>query len=160
MSDLLSGRASGGQEAATQVTMADGTGLDRFVTAQHDVYDQALAEIRAGRKRSHWMWFIFPQYQGLGFSPTSQHFAINSLDEARAYLDHPLLGRRLIQCAEALLALPSNSAADIFGYPDDLKLQSSATLFAEISLEGSVFHRVLDKYFGGRPDSKTLMLVR
>ena len=140
--------------------MADPYDLDRFATAQRDVYNQALAEIRAGRKRSHWMWFIFPQYQGLGFSTTSEYYALKSLDEARAYLDHPVLGRRLIECAEALVALSSNSAADVFGYPDDLKLKSSATLFATVSREGSVFHRVLEQYFDGQPDSKTLMLVR
>ena len=133
--------------------------LNRFVDAQLGVYDQALAEIRAGRKRSHWMWFIFPQFQGLGLSPTSQHFAIKSLEEARAYLAHPVLGRRLRECADALLALSTASASGIFGYPDDRKLHSSATLFAHVSPPASEFHRLLDKFFAGEPDRKTLTLV-
>lgn len=133
--------------------------LNRFVEAQEDIYDDALAELRAGRKRSHWMWFIFPQFEGLGFSATSHHFAIHSAAEARAYLAHPVLGPRLVECAEAVLAVAGRSAREIFGSPDDLKLRSSATLFASVSPDGSVFHRLLDKYFDGTPDQRTLELL-
>ena len=133
--------------------------LERFVDAQQGVYQVALAEIRAGRKRSHWMWFIFPQIEGLGFSATSRNFAIRGLGEAQDYLAHPLLGPRLLACAEAALALPGDSATAVFDSPDDVKLRSSATLFALISPAGSVFHRVLDKYFSGRQDPNTLQLL-
>jgi uncharacterized protein (DUF1810 family) len=133
--------------------------LQRFVEAQRGVYEQALAEIAAGRKRSHWMWFIFPQIAGLGSSPMSVRYAINSRAEARAYLDHDVLGPRLIECTEAVLALESGSATDVFGYPDDLKLKSSATLFAAVSAPGSVFERVLEKWFAGEPDRKTLSVL-
>ena len=134
--------------------------LDRFVSAQAGVYEQAFAEIRAGRKRSHWMWFIFPQIAGLGSSPTSQHFAIRDRAEAEAYLAHPILGARLIECCEALLALKTDSASGVFGYPDDLKLKSSATLFAAVSPSGSVFEQLLKKFFAGRPDLKTIELYQ
>lgn len=139
---------------------ADPHNLQRFVQAQENVYDQALAEIRAGRKRSHWMWFIFPQIAGLGFSPTSQHFAIRDRSEAEAYLAHPILGPRLTECCEALLALKTNSAPDVFGYPDDLKLKSSATLFAAVSPSGSAFEQLLKKFFDGEPDTKTIELYQ
>ena len=133
--------------------------LHRFVQAQEQVYRQALAEIRGGRKRSHWMWFIFPQFDGLGFSWTSRQYSVKSVAEAEAYLAHAVLGPRLLECAEAALGVVDRSAADIFGSPDDLKLRSSATLFAGISPEGSVFHQILDKYFHGEPDDKTLRLA-
>ena len=133
--------------------------LDRFVDAQLDAYTRALAEIRAGRKQTHWMWFIFPQIAGLGSSPTAQHYAIRSRAEAEAYLGHPVLGPRLIECAEATVALDGRSAAEVFGFPDDRKLRSSATLFAEVSPTGSVFERLLDKYFDGQRDEKTLQLL-
>ena len=133
--------------------------LGRFVTAQRSSYEQALAEIASGRKRSHWMWHIFPQFAGLGVSVTSRKYAIGSLAEAEAYLRHEVLGPRLVACAEALLAVEGRSAREIFGSPDDLKLRSSATLFAHVSPEGSVFHRLLEKYFGGDPDGATLRLV-
>ena len=139
--------------------MTDPHDLARFVEAQEGVYEQALAEIRNGRKRSHWMWFVFPQVDGLGFSATSKRYAIRSLDEAKAYLAHPILGPRLVECAEAVLSIGGRSAADIFGSPDDMKLRSSATLFAHVSPGGSVFHRLLDKYFGGQPDGATLRLL-
>ncbi len=135
------------------------TDLDRFVTAQAEDYNTALGEIRDGRKRSHWMWYIFPQIAGLGFSPTSQLYAISDLAEARAYLAHPLLGPRLVRCCVALLEIDGRSAQQIFGSPDDLKLRSCATLFAHVSAAGSVFHQVLEKYFQGKPDPKTLQLV-
>ena len=134
--------------------------LDRFVRAQAPDYERALAEIRAGRKRSHWMWYVFPQFAGLGQSPTSQHFAISSLDEARAYLEHPILGPRLTECANAALGVSDKTAHQIFGSPDDLKLKSSATLFALVSADDSVFHRILEKYFDGRADERTLALTR
>ena len=130
--------------------------LSRFVEAQERDYDTALAEIRAGEKVSHWMWYIFPQIAGLGASPTSRFYAITGVDEARAYLDHPVLGPRLRACAEALLALQGRTAVDVFGGVDAMKLQSSATLFAAVDLPGSVFHRLLDLYFGGDRDPRTV----
>jgi uncharacterized protein (DUF1810 family) len=132
--------------------------LDRFVSAQDGVYPDALAELRAGRKRTHWMWFVFPQFAGLGSSPTAQRYAIDSLDEARAYLAHPVLGPRLRECAAALLAVEGRSAEDIFGYPDDLKLRSSMTLFAQIAEDPAVFTAVLDRYYDG-PDERTVELI-
>lgn len=133
--------------------------LERFVQAQEHVYEQALAEIRSGRKRSHWMWFIFPQFDGLGASEMSRRYAIRSLAEADAYVRHPLLGPRLLTCAEVALAVGARSALDLFGSPDDMKLRSSATLFERVSPAGSVFERLLDTYFDGERDSRTLRLV-
>ena len=133
--------------------------LRRFHEAQAGVYAQALDELRAGRKRTHWMWYVFPQIAGLGSSATSEYYAIRSVDEARAYLDDPVLGLRLRECAAAILALREPSASAIFGHPDDLKLRSSATLFARIEGEGSVFHQVLDRFFDGQPDPATLALI-
>ena len=133
--------------------------LNRFVKMQAGVYTTALAEIRSGLKRSHWMWYLFPQFEGLGFSAMSHRYAIKSLDEAEAYLAHPVLGPRLIECVETLLNLEGRSAYQIFGPVDELKLRSSATLFATVSPEGSVFHRLLDKYFEGHPDERTLELI-
>jgi uncharacterized protein (DUF1810 family) len=133
--------------------------LNRFVAAQADSYAAALAEIRRGRKRSHWMWYVFPQLTGLGRSSTAQFYGIDSLDEARAYLAHPLLGPRLLEIAAAVVASRARSANALFGSPDDLKLRSCCTLFAHVSHAGSVFERILDKYFEGRPDPKTLELL-
>jgi uncharacterized protein (DUF1810 family) len=133
--------------------------LTRFVQAQEADYDQALTEIRAGAKRSHWMWYVFPQFVGLGSSPTSRNYAIKSREEAEAYLAHPILGPRLIECAEAALQIEGRSALQIFGSPDDMKLRSSATLFAAVSSGGSVFHRLIDKYFDGKQDVRTLELI-
>jgi uncharacterized protein (DUF1810 family) len=133
--------------------------LERFVGAQEGLYDDALAEVRAGRKRTHWMWFVFPQIAGLGLSAMAQRYAIRDLGEARAYLAHPTLGPRLVTCAEAVLGVHGRTAHEIFGSPDDMKLRSCATLFAQVSPEGSVFHQVLDRYFDGRPDSRTLTLI-
>lgn len=133
--------------------------LNRFVQAQAGDYERALAEIRNGRKRSHWMWYIFPQFDGLGFSPTSKRYAIKSVAEAKAYLAHPVLGPRLRECAEAVLGVEGRSAFEIFGSPDDMKLRSCATLFASVSPAGSVFHRLLDKYYQGEKDSQTLHLL-
>lgn len=133
--------------------------LNRFVPAQQEDYARALAEIRSGRKRSHWMWYIFPQLDGLGFSSMAKRYAIRSLDEARAFLAHPLLGPRLLECAEAVLAVEGRTAHDIFGSPDDLKLRSCATLFACVSPPGSAFDLLLQKYYAGERDGKTLQLL-
>ncbi|MGO4437489.1 DUF1810 domain-containing protein [Rhizobium sp. RAF56] len=134
--------------------------LERFVEAQNGgVFDRALAELKAGRKTSHWMWFVFPQPAGLGSSVMSQRYAIQSTQEAAAYLAHPLLGSRLRRCAEAMLAVPGKSAHDILGYPDDLKFRSSMTLFAAVSEPASVFHQAIDRYFDGIPDRKTVALI-
>jgi uncharacterized protein (DUF1810 family) len=133
--------------------------LTRFVEAQASDYAQALAEIKSGLKRSHWIWYIFPQFEGLGFSSMSRRYSIKSLAEARAYLDHPLLGPRLVECAESVLAVEGRSAYAIFGSPDDMKLKSCATLFARVTPPDSVFARLLDKKFNGERDGKTLQLL-
>ncbi len=136
--------------------MSDPYDLERFVAAQEGVYERALGELRSGRKRSHWMWFIFPQIAGLGSSAMAQRYAIADLEEARAYLAHPVLGPRLIECAEAVLAVQGKTAYEIFGSPDDLKLRSCATLFSQVSPPGSVFHRLIHQYFNDEPDPLTL----
>ena len=133
--------------------------LQRFVDAQEHVYERALSEIKSGRKRSHWMWFIFPQIDGLGASSMSKRYAIRSIAEAKAYLDHPLLGPRLLESAEAALAVQTSSALELFGSPDDMKLRSCATLFARVSSEDSVFSQLINKYFDGKPDDRTLQLT-
>lgn len=134
--------------------------LSRFTGAQERIYGAVLTELRCGQKRTHWMWFIFPQIDGLGHSPTAKHYAIKSIEEARAYLNHPVLGPRLIECAEAVLAVEGRSVSAIFGYPDDLKLKSSMTLFASVAEDPrSVFVLVLEKYFRGEQDGATLRLV-
>jgi uncharacterized protein (DUF1810 family) len=133
--------------------------LNRFLRAQEDDYQQALSEIQSGRKRTHWIWYIFPQIDGLASSWMSKQFSVKSLEEARAYLDHPVLGPRLIECAEAVVRVDGRSALDIFGSPDDLKVRSCATLFACVSSPGSVFDRLLGKYYGGQRDDKTLRLL-
>ena len=133
--------------------------LARFVSAQEGVYKRALAEIRAGDKRTHWMWFIFPQIDGLGFSSTAKLYAIKSPEEARQYLAHPVLGPRLRECAEAVLAVEGRSAFDIFGSPDDLKLKSSMTLFETLAGQDAVFGQVLDKYYDGERDTRTLEIL-
>lgn len=134
--------------------------LKRFMAAQERSYATALAELRDGEKESHWMWYIFPQIEGLGHSPTSRHYSIKSMEEARAYLAHPVLGHRLRECAEAVLAVEGRSAAAIFGYPDDLKLKSSMTLFAAVDEDpDSPFVRVLEKYFRGARDAGTLKIL-
>jgi len=146
-------------EQRTFSSTADPHDLARFLRAQESVYDQAMTEIRGGRKQSHWMWFIFPQFDGLGSSATSKQYAIKSIAEAEAYLGHPVLGPRLLESAQAALGVDGRSALEVFGSPDDMKLQSSATLFAGVSPTGSVFERLLDRYFGGERDEKTLRLV-
>jgi uncharacterized protein (DUF1810 family) len=141
------------------MTAPDPYNLQRFVDAQEHVYSVALEEIRNGRKRTHWMWFIFPQIAGLGVSAMSQRYAIQSIAEARAYLEHPVLGPRLREVAQAALDVAGRTALEIFGSPDDMKLRSSATLFAQVSGARSVFHQLLDKYFDGEPDGQTLMAL-
>ena len=133
--------------------------LSRFIEAQDKIYDRVLAELKSGRKRSHWMWFVFPQIEGLGFSSTTQYYSIKSPEEARQYLEHPVLGKRLRECCESILALEGLSVSGIFGYPDDLKLKSSMTLFASVAQGQSVFIRVLDRYFQGARDERTLALL-
>ena len=133
--------------------------LERFVKAQDGVHAQALNELRAGRKASHWMWFVFPQVAGLGSSPTSQRYAIGSLEEARAYLDHPVLGSRLLECARAVLSHPDRTAREIMGSPDDAKLRSSMTLFALAAESELLFQQVLDTFFAGERDQRTVDLL-
>ena len=140
--------------------MSDSSDLDRFVRAQETNYTQALSELRGGRKRTHWMWYVFPQLEGLGSSPTAVLYAISGLDEAESYLAHPVLGPRLVECAEAVLQHATLSASEMLGYPDDMKLRSSATLFARVSPAGSVFQRILDTFFDGQPDQTTLRLLQ
>jgi uncharacterized protein (DUF1810 family) len=136
--------------------MADSFDLERFAEAQEPVYDQVHLELRAGRKESHWIWFVFPQIAGLGHSPTSVRFAISSLAEARAYLAHPILGPRLRECATLALEVAGRTAVDIFGPVDAMKFHSSMTLFAEAGAEFPVFKQCLEKYFDGVPDPATL----
>jgi uncharacterized protein (DUF1810 family) len=140
---------------------ADPHQLHRFLEAQDQggTYDRALAELRAGRKRSHWMWFVFPQIAGLGHSEMSQTYAIASIAEARAYLDHPVLGSRLRECTRALLQVGGRSAAEILGSIDAVKLRSSMTLFARAAPEEPVFQRLLDQYYGGEGDEATEQLL-
>jgi uncharacterized protein (DUF1810 family) len=130
--------------------------LDRFVDAQGPVYDAVLAELRDGRKRSHWMWFVFPQLRGLGSSPTAVRFGITSTEEARAYLAHDLLGPRLRECATLVAGIDGRSAEEIFGRPDDMKLRSSMTLFTRATEDNADFVAVLDKFYGGEEDPATL----
>lgn len=140
-------------------TSTDPYNLDRFVIAQESIFKRVLSELRAGAKMGHWMWFIFPQIRGLGRSPTSIEYAISSLDEAQAYLQHPVLGPHLRECTQMVLDVNGRSARDIFGTPDDIKFRSSMTLFAQVSRDDDIFHRALQKYFGGMSDQLTLDLL-
>ena len=133
--------------------------LIRFLEAQNQMYLTALSEVKKGGKKSHWMWFIFPQLKGLGTSETARYFGLNGISEATEYLRHPVLGRHLIEITEALLAFEGKTANQIFGTPDDLKLRSCMTLFAAVENSNPVFSRVLDKYFDGQPDALTLSLL-
>jgi uncharacterized protein (DUF1810 family) len=135
---------------------ADPYDLQRFVDAQDPVYEQVRAQLRAGRKRSHWMWFVFPQIEGLGSSAMAQRFAIGSRAQAQAYLAHPVLGPRLRECTQLVLAVQDRSIHDILGSPDDLKFRSSMTLFAQVAPQQGVFGEALQKYYGGVPDPATL----
>ncbi|MBA4374388.1 MAG: DUF1810 domain-containing protein [Thermodesulfovibrio sp.] len=134
--------------------------LKRFLDAQEGVYERALAELKNGQKRTHWIWYVFPQIDGLGHSPTAKRYAIKSLDEARQYLDHPVLGKRLRECTEAVNALRGASVSEIFGYPDDMKFKSSMTLFENIAGPGSLFSAALDRYCHGARDVTTLRLLQ
>ena len=133
--------------------------LQRFINAQEGIFQTALAEVMNGRKQSHWMWFIFPQIQGLGFSDTAKFYAIKDLKEAAAYIKHPVLGSRLLRFCKALLGLESSDAHKIFGSPDDLKLKSSMTLFSLVPGADPVFQTVLNKFFAGKKDEKTLRIL-
>jgi uncharacterized protein (DUF1810 family) len=139
--------------------MAAAYNLPRFLDAQEGVYDTVLAELRAGRKASHWIWFIFPQIAGLGHSGMAQQFAIASLDEAKAYLQHPVLGPRLRACTQLVLDVNGRSAEEIFGYPDHLKFRSCMTLFLTATTDNTLFNDALLKYFDGKPDQLTLDLL-
>lgn len=135
-------------------------GLERFISAQEHSYAQALREIEEGQKRSHWMWYVFPQLKGLGHSHHSEYYGIQGLQEAKEYLDHEVLGDRLKEISSALLSHSDKSAREVMGRPDDRKLKSSMTLFASISPEGSVFHQVLELFYDGEMDKRSLALVR
>lgn len=137
----------------------EASNLDRFTEAQENTYQKALREIRQGSKQSHWMWFIFPQIRGLGFSETSRFYALKNISEAMAYLEHPVLGQRLLEISEALLSLENMSASEIFGSADDLKLKSCMTLFSTLENTSPVFSRVLEKYFNGAMDRRTLDML-
>ena len=139
--------------------MDDPHDLARFVEAQRDTYAQALSELRAGAKRSHWMWFVFPQVAGLGLSPTARRYALASLDAARAYLAHPLLGGRLRACTDAVNAVPGRTANAVFGTPDDMKFRSSMTLFARADPAEARFREALARYYGGAEDPRTVAIL-
>ncbi len=139
--------------------MSDVYNLHRFLTAQEPVYDTVLAELRAGRKSSHWIWFIFPQIAGLGHSEMAQQFAITSLEEAKAYLQHPVLGQRLRECTQLVLDVNGRSADEIFPYPDNLKFRSCMTLFLTASTDNTLFKNALHKYFNGMSDQMTLDIL-
>lgn len=139
--------------------MTTNNNLNRFTEAQEKDYRVALSEIQNGRKQSHWMWYIFPQIAGLGFSETSRFYAIRDLQEAVDYLNHPVLGKRFVEISEALLRIDGKTANQIFGNPDDLKLKSSMTLFSAVQAANPVFEQVLDKYFAGQKDPQTLALI-
>ena len=134
--------------------------LNRFVEAQETVYPQVLKELRNAKKTTHWMWFIFPQIEGLGHSSTAKYYSIKSIEEAKEYLAHPVLGKRLLECSNILLNINDKSADEIFGYPDNMKLRSSMTLFNFVAPEQKVFADVLKKYFDGEPDEKTLSILQ
>jgi len=138
---------------------ADTYDLNRFLKAQEQSYDAALKEISQGHKRSHWIWYIFPQMKGLGISSMSDYYGIGSLEEARAFLKDPVLGEHLRKITEALLSLSSDDASEIFGYPDDLKVRSSMTLFGEADPENLLFPKVLKKFYGGVKDARTLDIL-
>jgi len=138
--------------------MGNNYDLGRFLTAQEIIYSDVISELEKGQKRSHWMWFIFPQLKGLGSSPTAIKFGINGMDEAKAYYDHPILGGRLLECTRLLLNIENTDIDYIFGYPDNLKLKSSITLFAEATSD-PIFKMTLDRYFQGKKDEQTLRLL-
>lgn len=138
----------------------DARDLQRFVDAQEQVFDDVLTELKRGRKYGHWMWFIFPQLKRLGRSSTSEFYGISSLDEAKAYLQHPILGPRLLECTKLVIEIQGSCAEDIFGEVDAMKFRSCMTLFAQAALENRVFAHALEKYFGGEPDGLTLSILK
>ena len=139
--------------------MTENKGLTRFLKAQNQLYLKALEEVRNGKKESHWMWFVFPQIKGLGFSETAKFYGIAGLEEAEAYLAHPVLGKHLVEISNAVLDIDGKTATEIFGTPDDMKLRSCMTLFARVSGTDAIFSRILDKYFMGSPDDYTIELL-
>ena len=139
--------------------MHDPYDLERFVAAQNAVFEQVRAELRAGRKRTHWMWFVFPQMKGLGHSAMAEKYAIASQEEAAAYLEHPILGPRLRECTALVNQVEGRSLDQIFGYPDDLKFRSSMTLFSQVDTAPPLFDAALKRYFGGQPDARTLQIL-
>jgi uncharacterized protein (DUF1810 family) len=139
--------------------MTNSSNLERFIDAQMSTYQNAFSEVKIGRKQGHWMWFIFPQIKGLGFTETSMFYGIKDLNEANEYLSHPVLGSRLVEISNVLLELPDSDARQIFGTPDDLKLKSSMTLFAAVPNTNPVFEQVLEKFYGGTVDQKTLTIL-
>jgi uncharacterized protein (DUF1810 family) len=150
----------GSGKSGIHINTDDPYDLVRYTKAQEGVYDQALSELRSGQKRTHWMWYIFPQLEGLGHSTTARRYAIKSIQETREYLNHPVLVARLLECTETVLDIEDRSVSAIFGFPDDVKLRSSMTLFDSVSARDSVFGLVLDKFFGGHRDNKTLQLLQ
>lgn len=139
---------------------SDQISLDRFVKAQETTYNIALSELKSGRKCSHWMWFVFPQIDGLGHSPTTQFYSIKNRDEAVAYLNHDILGPRLFECTQAMLDIKGKSATNILGHPDDFKFCSSMTLFESVSTSDSIFSQAIEKYYAGNRDQKTLEILK
>jgi uncharacterized protein (DUF1810 family) len=139
---------------------ADPFRLERFITAQEAVFPTVLTELRSGQKRSHWIWFVFPQLAGLGTSPTARHFAIGGLEEAAAYLAHPMLGHRLIECTNLVVAYDAGTLEDSLGWPDNLKFHSSVTLFSLVAGHDSAFHNAIAKHFMNACDQRTLQLLR
>jgi len=144
----------------TDMNPQNGQSLQRFIDAQESSYATALSEIKSGRKKSHWMWYIFPQIQGLGSSDMARYYAIAGMGEATRFLQHPVLGKRLTEISTVLLGLATDNASEIFGYPDDLKLKSSLTLFAAVPAADPVFQKLLGKFFGGKQDETTLAIIR
>jgi uncharacterized protein (DUF1810 family) len=145
-----------GSPSDERCEVSDRYDLERFVDAQAPVYAQVCSELQQGRKRSHWMWFVFPQIKGLGSSPMAMRFGISSLEEAKAYLEHPVLGPRLRECSRMATEVKGRTVEEIFGYPDDMKFHSSMTLFAQAAEESKVFEDALQKYFGGEMDRSTM----
>ncbi len=139
---------------------ADTYNLERFIKEHQSTFSTAYAELSNGRKQSHWMWWIFPQVAGLGMTSTSQYYSIKSIDEAKAFLDHPYLGKNIREISEVLLSLDTNDAGRVMGYPDDLKLRSSMTLFVEAAPDEMVFQKVLDKFYDGKKDERTVSILK
>ena len=146
-------------------TLVQGSHLERFIKEQNHTYSHVISELRQGEKQTHWIWYIFPQVQGLGKSSIAQHFSIKSLEEARAYLRHPILGKRLQECCELVMEIESGTISQAFGFPDDLKLKSSMTLFAYAALTSeessdSIFDQILQKHFASQPDALSLEIIQ